>query len=352
MKTTIKISMIALMTMSMAQAEVRYDIKSAKIEFETTSTQKVGSIKIEKKGTKRVLIDNYGERELVEINEVEKQGSKENKIHTMRYINSTVAYGVQFEQKMIHRMEEYMGTVFGIMKGSGTNEEMLKKMRFKKVGTDKVAGQACDVWEMKGGKIKQCIYKGLPLREETNMLGMKSLVVATKVEIGAKLSKEDFKLPDFPINGKKYTQTQLEEMDAKVKKKAGERRKEQDEAINLLKEAYKKAGVKEGKSPTKEQMKIAQGYMQKAMFPIQKKKFLEEFKDVEKIKKCLEKASSAKEAKSCDPHSEGDRYDKWNSTIKKETLKEIKMFETKMIPCVEKSQNAKEMEACFPKDND
>ncbi len=344
--------MIALMTMSIAQAEVRYDVKSAKIEFETMSTQKVGNLKIEETGTKRVLIDNYGERELVEVNKVQKTGSDVEKIHTLRYINGTVAYGVQFEQKMIHRMEGYMGDVFGIIKGNGTNEEMLKKMKFKKTGTDKVAGQTCDVWEMKGGSMRQCIYKGFPLREESNMMGMKSMVVATKVEIDAKLSKEDFKLPDFPINGKKYTQAQLEKMDAKEKEKAGERKKEQDEAINLMKEAFKKAGVKEGKAPTKEQMKIAKEYMQKSMFPMQKKQFLEETKDVEKIKKCLEKASSAKEAKSCDPHSEGDRYDKWNSTIKKETLKEIKMFETKMIPCVEKSQNAKEMEACFPKNND
>jgi len=345
MKRTIKISMIAIMTMSIAQAEVRYDVKSAKIEFETKSTQKVGNLKIEERGTKRVLIDNYGERELVEINKVQKTGSDVEKIHTLRYINGTVAYGVQFKQKMIHRMEGYMGDVFGIIKGNGTNEEMLKKMKFKKTGTDKVAGQTCDVWEMEGGSMKQCIYKGFPLREETTLLGMKSTVVATKVELDVALSKDDFKLPDFPINGKKYTQAQLEEMDKKEKSKAGERKTEQDNAMALMAEAFKKAGVKEGKSPTEAQMKKAKVYMQDAMFPMQKKKFLEEAKKIGEVKNCLKNANNIKEANSCDPDEDG--YEEWNNNTKKETLEELSMFETKIIPCVKKAQNGQAMETCF-----
>ena len=345
MKTAIKISMIALMTMSMAQAEVRYDVKSAKIEFEIKSTQKVGNLKIEETGTKKVLIDNYGEKELVEINKVQKTGSDVEKIHTLRYINGTVAYGVQFEQKMIHRMEGYMGDVFGIIKGNGTNEEMLKKMKFKKIGTDKVAGQACDVWEMEGGSMKQCIYKGLPLKEETNIMGRKSTVVATKIELDVKLNKDDFKLPDFPIDGKKYTQAQLEEMDKKEKNRAEERKTEQNNAMAIMAEALKKAGVQEGKSPTEAQMKKAQIYMQDAMFPMQKKKFLEEAKRVGEVKKCLKNANSIKEANICDPDE--DEYEEWNNNIKEETLEELSMFETKIIPCVKKAQDGKAMEVCF-----
>jgi hypothetical protein len=346
MKATIKISMIALMTMSIAQAEVRYDVKSAKIEFETKSTQKVGSFSIVETGTKKVLIDNYGERELIEVNKVQKRGSDVEKIHTLRYINGTVAYGVQFKEKKINRMEGYMGDVFGIIKSNGTNEEMLKKMKFKKAGTDKVAGQTCDIWKY-GKSMTKCIYKGFPLREETTMMGMKSTVVATKVELDVELSRDDFKLPDFPINGKKYTQAQLEEMDKKEKNIAGERKKEQGNAMALMAEAFKKAGVKEGKSPTKEQMKKAKEYMQSAMFPMQKKKFLEEAKGIDEAKKCLTKAKNIKEANSCEPDE--DRYDMWNDEIKKETLEELSMFENKILPCVKKATNGKMMEQCFPK---
>ena len=350
MKITIKISIIALMAMSMAQAEVRYDVKSAKIEFETKSTQTVGSITIEKTGTKRVIIDNYGEKELVERQEVEKRNSKENKIHTLRYINGTVAYGVNFEHKMIHRMEGYMGDVFGIIKGNGTNEEMLKKMKFTKTGTDKVAGQSCDIWEMKGGIIKQCIYKGLPLREETNMMGMKSSVVATKIEIDATLNKNDFELPNFPIDGKKYTQSEREEMDIKDKERASERKKEQDTAMSVMAEAFKKAGVKEGKSPTPEQMKIAREYMENAMFPRTKKEILEKIKKIPTLKKCFEKANSMKEAYTCDP-DENFESNKWGESEKKAIIKELEVGEKSLL-CIEKSKNMNDIKACFPEDDE
>jgi len=350
MRNIVKISMLTIVAMSMAQAEVRYDVKSAKIEFKTKSTQTVGSITIEKTGTKKVLIDNYGEKEFVERQELEKRDSKENKMHTLRYINGTVAYGVDFEHKMIHRMEGYMGDVFGVIKGDGTNEEMLKKMKFKKTGIDKVAGQSCDVWEMKGGIIKQCIYKGLPLREETNMMGMKSLVVATKVEIDATLSKDDFKLPDFPIDGKKYTQSEREEMDAKDKERANERKKEQDNAMNIMAEAFKKAGVKEGKSPTPEQMKIARGYMENAMFPITKKEILKKIKEIPTLKKCFEKANNMKEAYACDP-DEDFKSNKWGESEKKAIIKELEVGE-KSLPCIEKAKNMKDIKACFPEDDE
>ena len=86
--------------------------------------------------------------------------------------------------------------------------------------------------------------------------------------------------------------------------------------------------------------------MQDAMFPMQKKKFLEEAKRVGEVKKCLKNANSIKEANICDPDEDG--YEEWNNNIKKETIEELSMFETKIIPCVKKAQDGKAMEACFP----
>ena len=338
MKTAIKILLIALLATGSIQARKNkpYEVKSIVIEYDIKDKNAIGK--------KRVIIDDYGNRELVETNIVKKYNGEIDKTHTMHYLHRDISYGVDFENKIIHRMNNYMGVTFGVNKFKDTIDESLKAMYMKKVGTDIVAGVKCDVWRL-GKSVETCYYKGLPLR--TNISGV--LETATKIEIGASLSLKDFKLPDFPINGRKFTQSELEVIDNKGISKQNREQKEADKGMAILKEAYKKAGVAEGKRPTREQMKMVREYMQKATFPRQKKKFLEETKDMKNIKECLEKANSVKDANHCDPDGNSDRYENWNSTVKKETLKEISMFETKILPCVEKSKNAKEMRSCFPR---
>ena len=338
MKTVTKISTLIMISSSMLVAEVRYDVESAKIEFELNTTDKdISAI-----GKQRVLIDNYGERELVEVSEVKKTNGKVHKVHTLSYINGSVAYDVNFDEKQIHRMTDYMGDTFGL----GKDAKTLKKYH-KKIGTDTVAGKSCDIWEFAKG-LTECIYKGLPLRYTYKGKVEK---VATKVELNIDLTKEDFKLPDYLVGGvygvkpKKYTQSELEALDNQEKNKNKLKEKEQDNAMNLMKEAYKEAGVKEGKSPTAEQMQIAKEYMQTAMFPIQKKKFLEKMKGIGEKKNCLEKANNLRDANNCDSN-----IDEWNSMAKEESLKEISMFVSKILPCVKKAQNGKEMDMCFPDD--
>jgi len=232
---------------------------------------------------------------------------------------------------------------FGANKFKDTIDESLRAMHLKKVGTDKVAGVECDVWQL-GTSTKTCYYKGLPIRRAMNGV----VVTATKIEIDASLSIKDFKLPDFPINGKQYTQNELEAMDSKSIGKENKELAENAKAMLLFKEAYKKAGVVKGKEPTKAQMQRVEEYMQNAMFPIQKKKMIEKGKRLKKIKPCYEKAQNIKEAKKCDPQN--DELYNWNDSIKKEMLSEMSSA-GKMLECVEKSSNGQEMHKCFPEDD-
>jgi len=337
MKTAIKISLIALIATSTIQArdDKPYEVKSIKIEFDIKGKNKVG--------TKRVIIDDYGNRELVETNIVKKFHGKVKKYHHIRYLHRNIFYGVDFNKKTINRLEGYMGMTFGENKFKDTIDESLKAMQFKKVGTDKVAGVECDVWQF-GTSTKTCYYKGLPLRKSMNGV----IETATKIEIDVGLNLEDFKLPDFPVNGKKYTQNELEAMDKKYKERLEKEDENAKEMMKIMKEAYKKAGIKEGETPTANQIKIGKEYMQNAMFPIQKKKIIEEGKMLKKIKPCYEKAQNIKEAKKCDPQN--DELYKWNDSIKKEILADMSS-EEKMLECVEKSSNGQEMSKCFPEDD-
>lgn len=364
-KTAIKISIITLMAINTAQAQGHYEIKSAKIELKITSQQTVGTISKSEIGTKRIVIDNYGEKELEEIDSIHKTTvngkTKVKKLHLIKYINGDIRYVADFNKKTMDRSTNYAGILFGTKKYKGSVEKMLKLQKMKKVGTDKVAGHTCDVWQL-GKMSKTCYYKGFPLRKETTLMGMKRVVEATKAEFDIEITKDDFKMPDFPVykmrfsesghpigEAKALTKSELEAMDKKHYEESKSKEKEEGKMMKIMNEAYKKAGVVEGKAPTKEQMNRAKEYMQEAMFPIQKKKFLEEAKDTKELKNCLSKANTIKEANHCNPDEDG--YDKWDSKTKKETIDELLMFETKIVPCVEKAKNAKDMSLCFPNDD-
>ncbi len=126
-------------------------------------------------------------------------------------------------------------------------------------------------------------------------------------------------------------------------------KKQMQENMKMMQEAYKKAGVdlSQGR-PTPQQMKIVQEYMQEALFPRQKENILKEAKDVNMHRSCLEKADTLKEANACVPDDDGEEeFDVWNENEKRVTLKEIDEF-IKIIPCVKKASNGKELKSCFP----
>ena len=344
----IKTAIATIVLTGMIQANVRYDIKSAQLEFTFSSIQKVGSVTIEKKGSQRVLIDHYGKQELVERQITEKRGIREHHIHTLRYIHGNVAYNVRFKAGRIDRVEHYKGQVFGIMKQNGSYESMLQKMQYVKTGTDSVAGQPCDVWEYRGGRIKQCIYKGLPLKKEAQTNSMHELLVATKVKINTPPSRADFKLPDLPIDGKRYTQAQLEQMDSHTSEHEQKKQQSQDRTATLMQQAYQYAGVKRGAHPTKEQTKIIRTYMENAMFPQRKKALIAARKKIPLLKSCYQKAMSMKEAYQCDTDADFESY-RWGEKEKDALLKQLEAKE-KQLPCIEKAKNMDEIKGCFPKE--
>ena len=383
MKNIIKISMIVGLVSGLVQAEEmkRYNVKSAKIEYEIKGSGDVmGMMKTKTVGKKRLIFDNYGMKELEEESKVSKETTmgktKVNKTHHLKYMNESIIYSVNFKKKEIMRNHN-SGMAMASMMSGGKNltdagEEMLKKMGGKKIGTDKVAGHTCDVWKMSG--VKQCLYKGIPLKVESNIMGIKSVEIATKAEFDLSLKEDDFKLPDYPVfdvdmdammagkKPKKLDKSKLDEMDKKANEKSKEKAKEGATALKGMGagiEAAKKAGYdpKSGKdmnSAQEEAMKKAMMAAmggEKSMLAKEKKEILEDFKDIPKAKECFSKASSAKEANACERMLDGDDamvHKEWNAKSKSKLLEKISAFE-KMKPCIEKAQTFKALEVCFPK---
>lgn len=199
----------------------KYMIKRAKIEYNISSSGSVIGVKMETKGKKRLIFDNYGFNELTEEYTIENIESKNNKKikkrHTLNYINGVVIYSVDFNKKLIYRSNDptiatSINTKFP-KEFIPKNENIIHHIDSKKTGTDVVLGYICDIWEMMG--TKQCIYKGIPLKIESNVMGVKSLEIATDIKFNKEIENIQFNIPDFPImsNHKIITKDKIQELD-------------------------------------------------------------------------------------------------------------------------------------------
>jgi len=340
-----------------------YDIKSGKVTYEIKGSGNIMGSTMKIIGKKRLIFDNYGASSVTEENKIQKQNimgqSQVTKSHTMTYMKNGVVYVVDFDQKSITRMENMSMGMAGAMGGQKSMAqvglEMLKKMGGKKVGTDKVLGYSCEVWDLKG--IKQCIYKGVTLKTITNFMGLKTQEVVTKAEFDISIPKDSFKLPDFPIYdmmGTKLDRSKLDSLDKQAKVRNEERKKDMQELGNIMAEAAKKAGIKNGAKPTKEQEKAMEEALKSAMLPRAKQEVLEQEKVILFAKECFESANSLKEARSCEDKLDKmqnsttdpeDRIKKWDSQAKKEMLEEIKQG-LKIIECAKRAKSVQEMDSC------
>ena len=224
-----KISMVLVLggTILLAGADhyKKYGIESAKIEYKISGSGDMMGAKMKTSGKKIVRFSEYGYRELSEENQIQKiimmGHTQVVKNHQLTYMHGGVIYSVDFRKKRIVYMENPAAIAAAMsgmaMSGKGvkqTSEEMLKQMGGEKAGTDKILGNTCDIWKVQG--VTQCIYKGVPLKMEANVKGIKRVEIATKAEFDISLSANDFKLPDFPIydmQGNKLDKSILKSMD-------------------------------------------------------------------------------------------------------------------------------------------
>jgi len=347
----------------------RYDVKSGKIEYSIKESGNVmGMVKIKGVGKKRVIFDNFGVKDLTEENRVKKETTagqtKVEKTHIMTYMNDGIMYRVDFKKKTIVRMEN-PAIAMNAMMGGGKNikqtgESMMKSMGGKKTGTDKVLGYTCDVWDLMG--VKQCIYKGIPLRIESNIMGLKSVQTATRAEFDLALNDDDFKLPDYPMvdmSGQKVNldRTKLNEIDKKASVKKAKEMQDGMKAMAAAMGALKNSGFNmndQHAKPTQAQKKAMQDASmsamggEDAMLGKTKKEILDEVADLPEVKKCFEDADSVKEANICEKKADSEdpeHHTKWNSSIKTKLLKEIEAFE-KALPCIERAASFAVLKQC------
>lgn len=365
-KTTIIWAVLLCSGMVMAGTEQMklYEVKSGKIDYSIKGSGDIMGQKISTVGKKRVIFDDYGAQNLTEENKIEKQvimGQKQiNKTHTMTYLKNGVAYQVDFNAKRIVRMPQ-MGALMGMATGGQKDVgkagmEMMKKMGGKKIGTDKVLGYSCDVWELMG--TKQCIYKGIPLRVESNVMGIKHIEVATKAEFDISVS-DAFKLPDYPIYdmyGSRVDKNQLDVMDKQAEVENAKAQEAMGEMKKTFETAVKEVGIHAGTKPTKSEEKALENAMMQAMLPQMKQQILQQEGVLRSAYACFKDADTKSEAKRC-----GDKISvatgeapedvgEWTPKVKQEMLEYLDMFLNQTIPCIQKAQSMDAIQQCMPQE--
>ena len=365
MKFTTKVTMVFLTGSAVLLAGSNqyqlYGVESGKVDYKITGGGNMMGVETKTVGKKRLIFKDFGAKSLTEENKVKKtvMGGKTQveKNHKIILLDGPMMYSADIEEKKITRMENPGAVMMAAMGGGKSpmeiGEEMLKKMGGKKTGTDKVLGYTCDVWEAMG--TKQCIYKGIPLRVESNIMGIKNTEIATKAEFDIPVSDSDLTLPDFPvydIYGSKLDKNNLSKMDEKEKKEAARAGEALVAAMGAMASAAKSAGIKPGEKPTEAQQKSMENAMMAALLPQMKQKILSQEKVLVFGKECLGKADTLKEANSCNHKmnemgGEGEEdFTEWDEKTKKEILGLIDQG-LAGVACIKKAETMDQVKECM-----
>jgi hypothetical protein len=353
MKRVVKTGLCVLVTCAVsvygADQMQRYDVKSGKVDYKIKGSGNVmGMAQIKTVGKKRIVFDDYGAKSLEERVEVKKETTmgqtQTTKTHTLVYMDGDAVYSVDFNRKQITKTDNMGKAMLGAMGNGKSAKEaglaMMKKMGGKKIGTDTVLGYTCDVWELMG--TKQCIYKGITLKIESDIMGLKQTEVATKADFDISTDADTFRLPDFPV-----TDMTSDVSGATMDAKQAEQTMKAAAALGAMMQGMSQGT--NGKAPTQEQMGAA---LQNAMLPMAKQQMLSQEAPLKRLRNCLEHAASRSAAQRCSDTmaqetGEGaEPIPSWDAQIKAQTLKEVDEGLAAMA-CVKQAQSAKALDACM-----
>ncbi len=196
------------LTISNKNTLKRYNVQSGIVKYKITTKGKVMGTEITGNGTKELYFKDWGAEELQkedskQVTKINILGHKKTEVqetHTMNKLDNGKSYTVDTGNKVIYvRRDPAMGMVKMFNKGDAeeVGKKMLESIGGKKIGTEKVLGYTCEVWQIPGGK--QWIYKGVPLKIDMDVMGVHTVQEPVKAEFNIKVSDKYFDLPDYPV---------------------------------------------------------------------------------------------------------------------------------------------------------
>ena len=186
---------LVVFAMCLFGSSKRYDIQSGIVEYSIAGQGKIMGVSSSLKGNAKLLFKDYG------LVEVEKESLTENVMgqtqtvqEFLKYEDGLV-YSVDYEEKLIYKQD--VSKLDNSQTAALMGESGLKSIGAKKVGTETILKVSCDVWKL--DDMKLCLYKGIPLKIETNMMGYSQTQIAKKVDFNIAIDDNEFSLPNYPI---------------------------------------------------------------------------------------------------------------------------------------------------------
>ncbi len=249
----------------------RYEIQSGIIHYKSSTSGSVMGSTISGSGTESLYFKDWGavelkEEESSEASEIKIFGKKKTTAtskHSLIKLDKGVQYIVDFDRSKITlgqnaAMDILAQTDTDVQEaGKGT----LEAMGAKKIGNENYRSYNCEIWELMG--TKQWIYKGISLKTEANIMGIKTIKEATSIEFNVSVPEKYFALPDFPIEqmGEPMNFSEFQQEDEEMNKSM-------EQMQNLSFEEWKKMvfeGDPEMKNTSEEELRQSYDMMQKML---------------------------------------------------------------------------------------
>ena len=176
-----------------AEVDVHYyDVKQGLVEYEILGgAQLTNETNLNIQGTSKLRFKNWG-------------NTRQEEDHGVVVTKGAINYVQE-----VKRLEKHIdGKVFAV---DYANEQIIEHPEGKIVpsqiketegllhrGQDVVAGILCSIWI--GPSVKKCIYKGVVLKQESDVLGVSYVKQATKAAFDINATGDQCVLPNFPKN--------------------------------------------------------------------------------------------------------------------------------------------------------
>jgi len=184
----------------------RYGVKSGIIRYKITISGIVMDNIINGNGIEKLYFDNWGNLELKEelitkntkvkiFNDFKEE---QKQIHHLQKTENNVIYQVNFDQKNINKS---FNTNVELVKFTNKDLKKVSSILHQfggiKIGNEIFKGYDCEIWDISGSK--QWLYKGVPLKIEHTIMGVKTIKEAISANFNVIIINNEFELPNFLI---------------------------------------------------------------------------------------------------------------------------------------------------------
>ena len=168
----------------------RYSMKSGVVKYEISGMQN---------GTAEMFFDDFGMKEATYENTVIEMYGIKQESKSINYLQGYWQYNID---QISNSATKTKNTILeSIVENSEDGDlvvigqEMFKSMGGTLIGEEDVIGKPCKIWELKSMGTKVWVWENVPLKTETNMMGISILRIATSVEKNADVPASKLEIP-------------------------------------------------------------------------------------------------------------------------------------------------------------